>query len=128
MTPAQDIDHRFTSPIEKEGAFATFLTVPGSADVLGTRRAVKVAGTLDGHPFTATLMPSGEGPHWLPVKKARCAGVGRPRAGAAMAEPNIGVATCAAVPDLDEDGGLLLAALAAAGARARPVVWDDATV
>ena len=41
---------------------------------------------------------------------------------------DIGVATCAAVPDLDEDGGLLLAALAEAGARARPVVWDDEAV
>jgi glutathione synthase/RimK-type ligase-like ATP-grasp enzyme len=41
---------------------------------------------------------------------------------------DIGVATCAAVPELDEDGPLLLAALAGAGARARPVVWDDGTV
>ena len=38
---------------------------------------------------------------------------------------DIGVATCAAVPDLDEDGPLVLAALADAGVRARPVVWDD---
>jgi glutathione synthase/RimK-type ligase-like ATP-grasp enzyme len=37
----------------------------------------------------------------------------------------IAVATCAAVPDLDEDGALLLAALAEAGARAQPAVWDD---
>jgi glutathione synthase/RimK-type ligase-like ATP-grasp enzyme len=40
----------------------------------------------------------------------------------------IGIATCAAVPDLDDDGALLLAALADAGALARPVVWDDDTV
>ena len=85
MTPDQPIDHRFTSPIEKDGAFATFLTVPGSAEVLGTRRAVKVAGTLDGHPFTATLMPSGEGPHWLPLKKALCAEIGKHEAGAEVA-------------------------------------------
>jgi hypothetical protein len=39
--------------------------------------------------------------------------------------PLIGIATCAAVPDLDEDGPLLLAALRAAGARAQPAVWDD---
>jgi hypothetical protein len=81
MTPEQQMDHRFTSPIEKDGAFATFLTVPGSAEVLGTRRAVKVAGTLDGHPFAATLMPSGEGPHWLPLKKALCAQIGKSAAG-----------------------------------------------
>ena len=42
--------------------------------------------------------------------------------------PLIGIATCAAVPDLDDDGALLLAALADAGALARPVVWDDDTV
>ena len=81
MTSAQEIDHRFTSPIEKDGAFATFLTVPGSAELLGTRRAVKVGGTVDGHPFTATLMPSGQGPHWLPLRKALCAQLGKDAAG-----------------------------------------------
>ena len=50
----QWLDHTFTAPIEKDGAFATYLTVPGSADLLGTRRPVKVGGTIDGHPFAAT--------------------------------------------------------------------------
>jgi hypothetical protein len=81
MTAAQRIDHVFTSPIEKDGAFATYLELPGSAEALGTRRAVKVGGTLDGHPFTATLMPSGQGPHWLPLKKALCAQLGKWDAG-----------------------------------------------
>ena len=78
---AQPLDHAFTAPIEKDGAFATFVTVPGSAELLGTRRPVKVAGTLDGHPFHATLMPSGTGPHWLPVRAALCALVGKGRVG-----------------------------------------------
>src|SRR3712207_621777 len=60
------LDVTFTAPIEKDGSFPTFLTVPDSAELLGTRRAVKVTGTIDDHPFAATLMPSGEGPHWLP--------------------------------------------------------------
>ena len=77
MTSAQGIDHRFTSPIEKDGAFPTYLTVPGSAELLGTRKAVKVTGTIEGTPFAATLMPSGEGPHWLPLKKALCAQIGK---------------------------------------------------
>ena len=81
MPAAQEIDHRFTSPIEKDGAFATYLTVPGSAELLGTRRAVKVSGTVDGLPFAATLMPSGEGPHWLPLRKALCAQIGKDQAG-----------------------------------------------
>jgi hypothetical protein len=82
MSTEQQIDATFTSRIEKDGAFATYLELPGSAEVLGTRRAVKVGGTLDGHPFTATLMPSGQGPHWLPLKKALCAEIGNQDAGA----------------------------------------------
>ena len=80
--PPQPLDYSFTSPIEKDGAFATFLTVPGSAELLGTRRAVKVVGTLDGeHPFEATLMPSGDGPHWLPLRVALCKAIGKSAAG-----------------------------------------------
>src|SRR4051794_36202857 len=78
---AREIDATFTAPIEKDGAFATYLTVPGSADLLGTRRPVKVAGEIDGHPFTATLMPSGDGPHWLPLKAALCTTIGKGAAG-----------------------------------------------
>jgi hypothetical protein len=81
MTTPQDLDHRFTGQIEKDGAFATFLTVPGSAELLGTRKAVKVTGTIDGTPFAATLMPSGQGPHWLPLKKALCVQIGKSGAG-----------------------------------------------
>lgn len=75
------LDVTFTAPIEKDGAFPTYLTVPDSAELLGTRRAVKVTGTTDGHPFAATLMPSGSGPHWLPLRAAICAAIGRSLAG-----------------------------------------------
>jgi hypothetical protein len=77
----QPLDLVFTAPIEKDGAFATFVTVPGSAEALGTRRAVKVGGTIDGHEFTATLMPSGAGPHWLPLRAALCTATGKSQAG-----------------------------------------------
>jgi hypothetical protein len=80
-TPSQPLDLVFTAPIEKDGAFPTFVTVPNSADVLGTRRAVKVGGTIDGHEFAATLMPSGAGPHWLPLRAALCTATGKSRAG-----------------------------------------------
>lgn len=43
-------------------------------------------------------------------------------------ERDTGIATCARAPDLDEDGPLLLAALAGAGVAARPAVWDDPAV
>ena len=78
----EPLDHRFVARLEKDGAFATFLTVPGSAELLGTRAAVKVTGTLDGHPFAATLMPSGAGPHWLPLRAALCKAIGKHDAGA----------------------------------------------
>ena len=80
-TPPQPLDLVFTAPIEKDGAFPTFVTVPGSAAVLGTRRAVKVGGTIDGHEFAATLMPSGAGPHWLPIRAALCKATGKSLAG-----------------------------------------------
>jgi hypothetical protein len=32
-------------------------------------------------PFTATLMPSGNGPHWLPIKAALCKLIGKDQAG-----------------------------------------------
>ena len=78
----QAIDAVFTAPIQKDGAFATYLTVPGSAELFGTRRPVKVGGTIDGRPFAATCMPSGDGPHWLPLKAALCRLIGKDQAGA----------------------------------------------
>jgi hypothetical protein len=81
MITPRALDVTFTAPIETDGAFPTYLTVPDSAELLGTRRAVKVTGTTDGHPFAATLMPSGEGPHWLPLRAAICTAIGKSRAG-----------------------------------------------
>ncbi|WP_353650377.1 DUF1905 domain-containing protein [Nakamurella sp. A5-74] len=78
---AGPLDHRLTAPIRKDGAFATYLEVPGSVELLGTGRAVKVAGTLDGHPFEATLMPSGAGLHWLPIRAALTKTIGKATAG-----------------------------------------------
>lgn len=77
----QALDHTFTAPIEKDGSFTTYVTVPDSAELLGTRKTVKVTGTIDGHPFAATLMPSGRGPHWLPIRAALCTLIGKDRAG-----------------------------------------------
>lgn len=71
------LDASFTAAIRKDGAFPTYLELDGSDAVLGTRRAVKVAGTLDGQPFEATLMPSGSGPHWLPLRAALCKAIGK---------------------------------------------------
>jgi hypothetical protein len=76
-----DITIAFTAPIQKDGAFPTYVTVPGSAEAFGTRRPVRVAGTVDGQDFAATLMPSGTGPHWLPLRAALCKAIGKDQAG-----------------------------------------------
>jgi hypothetical protein len=81
MSTPSPLDVTFTAPIEKDGAYPTYLTVPDSAQLLGTRRPVKVSGTTDGHPFSATLMPSGSGPHWLPLRAAICQAIGKSEAG-----------------------------------------------
>lgn len=39
--------------------------------------------------------------------------------------PAVALVTCSEVPDLDDEGQLLLSALRARGADAQPVVWDD---
>jgi hypothetical protein len=80
-TMPQPLDHTFEAPIEKDGAFATFVTVIGSAELLGTGKAVKVEGTIDGQPLAATLMPSGQGPHWLPLRAAICRAIGKNQEG-----------------------------------------------
>ena len=75
------LDASFTAAIRKDGAFPTYVQLDGSDALLGTRRAVKVAGTLDGYPFEATLMPSGSGPHWMPLRAALCKAIGKADAG-----------------------------------------------
>jgi len=76
-----EMNWTFTAPIEKDGTYPTFLTVPGSRELLGTGRPVKVSGTVDGHDFAATLMPSGAAGHWLPLKAAICKEIGKSTAG-----------------------------------------------
>lgn len=44
------------------------VTWPESVAVLGTGKAVKVSGTVDSYEFTSALLPTGMGPHMLPIK------------------------------------------------------------
>jgi len=75
----QEIDTTLTAPIRREmgpGAW-TIVVMPGSGEYFGTRKPVKVGGTIDGHGFEATLLPMGDGTHMVPIKAALRAAVGK---------------------------------------------------
>ncbi|PNG23814.1 DUF1905 domain-containing protein [Streptomyces cahuitamycinicus] len=67
----QDIDTTFTGPVTQEpNSGWTCVIMPGSGEFFGTRRPVKIGGTVDGHPFQATMLPVGDGTHMVPLKAA----------------------------------------------------------
>lgn len=75
---------RFTAKLLRparvaKGSSWSFLVLPREASVkLPTRGMKTVEGTINGHPFQATLEPDGQKGHWLKVSKRmrEAAGVG----------------------------------------------------
>jgi hypothetical protein len=62
------INKKFVATIEKRPNFGwTFVTWPASVNYFGSAKAIKVAGTMDGHEFQTAFMPWGDGTQLLPV-------------------------------------------------------------
>lgn len=63
------LDVTFTGPIgiEIKGDLWSCVEIPGSVELFGTGKAIKVVGLVDDEPVALALMPTGSGGHMLSI-------------------------------------------------------------